>query len=539
MFLRSVFLAAATFSSTAFAAFGITTSGNNIIIDAGSDNPFKASVDSRSCDVNSIVYRGEEFQYKSKGSHISSGLGSATVRSEIISDHITGKYAKLTCTTSTLTHYIVVRSGDSTLFMATHTTAQPDIGELRFIARLDPNKLPLEHPFGAVSTTGGSSSTVEGSDVFVVNGQTRSKFYSSERFIDDYVQCVYRDNDAIHACMLMNSYSYEGSSGGPFFRDINTNNAGDSTNLYFYMNSGHVQTESWRTGLHGPYALQFSRSGIPTGKSMDTTFFSELGINGYVAASGRGTVTGTATGISGSFQRVLHWYNANAQYWTYADSNGAFTSPPMKPGTYTQVLYQTEYKVASSSVTVTAGRATTANIAATTESKTSLFKIGEWDGQPTGFRNADKFLRMHPSDSRMASWGPLTYTVGSSSLNDVPMAIFKSIGGPFTIKFTLSAAQASGAATLRVGTTLSFAGARPGVTINSLTPATPAAPTKIDSRGVTRGAYRGFGEVYNFAVPAGTLVSGSNTITISAASGSSGDTFLSPNFILDAVELFR
>lgn len=93
--------------------------------------------------------------------------------------------AKITCTTSTLAHYYVVKSGDSTIYMATYTTAEPDIGELRFIARLNPTTLPSEYPFGVVSTTAGSSSAVEGSDVFIVSGQTRSKFYSSERFIDD------------------------------------------------------------------------------------------------------------------------------------------------------------------------------------------------------------------------------------------------------------------------------------------------------------------------------------------------------------------
>ncbi|KAF2692000.1 polysaccharide lyase family 4 protein [Lentithecium fluviatile CBS 122367] len=536
MFLQSALLATAAFASSASAAFGITTSGSNIVVDAGSDNALKFTVNSGSCDITSILYRGEELQYQSTASHISSGLGSATYGT----NNPRGQYAKITCTTSTLTHYMVVKSGEATIYMATYTTAEPSVGELRFIARLQPSKLPLEQPFGVVSTTSGSSSTVEGSDVFVVSGQTRSKFYSSERFIDDYVHCVYRDSDAIRACMLLNSYSYEGSSGGPFFRDINSNNAGDSTNLYFYMNSGHVQTESYRMGLHGPYALAFSRSGTPTGKTMDTTFFADLGITGYVAASGRGTVTGTATGASSSFPIVLHWYNSAAQYWVYADSSGKFTSPAMKPGTYTQVLYQDELKVASSSVTVSAGKATTANIAATTESKTTLWKIGDWDGQPTGFRNAANQLRMHPSDSRMSSWGPLTYTVGSSSLDSVPMALWKGYNGPFTIKFTLTSAQASGAATLRVGTTLSFAGGRPSVVINSYTPATPAAPTKIDSRGVTRGAYRGFGEIYNFAIPSGNLVSGSNTVTIDVASGSTGDPwYLSPNYILDAIELYR
>ena len=334
----------------------------------------------------------------------------------------------------------------------------------------------------------------------------------------------------------MNSYSYEGSSGGPFHRDINTNNGGDYTSLTFYMNSGHVQTEKFRQGLHGPYALAFTRSGVPAGgSSMDTTFFKDLGITGYVAPSARGTVSGTATGVGSSFQRVLHWYNDAAQYWAYADSSGKFTSPAMKPGTYTQVLYQGEFKVKAASVTVSAGKATTANIAADAETKTSIWRIGEWDGQPKGFRNADKQLRMHPTDSRMASWGPLTYTVGSSTLDSVPMAIVKD-NNPLTVKFS---GTSTAAATLRIGTTLSFAGCRPSVVVNSFNAATPAAPTKIDSRGLTRGAYRGFGEVYNYDIPAGTLISGSNTIKISCTSGSSGDGFLAPNVILDAIELFK
>ncbi|KAH7405821.1 Rhamnogalacturonase B, N-terminal-domain-containing protein [Phaeosphaeria sp. MPI-PUGE-AT-0046c] len=526
----SALLAVTALSSSALAAFGASQSGDTITVDAGASNPLVFTVNAKSCDIKSIKYRGDELQYPSTGTHIGSGLGSATVKYETIS----GQYVKVTCTTSTLTHYMVVRSGDPTIYLATHTTAEPDIGELRFLARLNNKLLPDQYPYDLVSTTGGSSSTIEGSDVFVVNGQTRSKFYSSERFIDDTTHCV--NSGAVHACMLMNSYSYEGSSGGPFFRDINTNNNGDYTSLTFYMNSGHVQTEKYRMGLHGPYALAFTRSGVPEGgDKMDTTFFKDLGITGYVTPSARGTVTGTATGIGSSFQKVLHWYNDAAQYWTYADSAGKFTSPAMKPGTYNQVLYQGEFKVKASSVTVSAGKSTSANIAADVESKTSIWRIGDWDGQPKGFRNADRQLRMHPTDSRMSSWGPLTYTVGSSSLDSVPMAIVKD-NNPLTIKFT---GTDTGAATLRIGTTLAFAGCRPSVVVNSYTPATPAAPTKIDSRGLTRGAYRGFGEVYNYVIPAGKLVSGSNTITINCASGSSGSGFLAPNVILDAIELFK
>ncbi|KAL2264470.1 hypothetical protein VTK26DRAFT_35 [Humicola hyalothermophila] len=537
MALRSavqfLILSASCFASGALGAFGYTSSGGNYVIDAGSSNSLVFSVSQSNCDIRSIKYRGTELQYGSTGSHIGSGLGSATVSISQISG--SSRYIKVTCVTSTLTHYMVVREGESIIYMATYITAEPSVGELRFIARLLPDKLPNEYPYGEVSNTNGATATVEGSDVFIVNGQTRSKFYSSTRFIDEDSHCVYGGSDLMHVCIM--TPQQESSSGGPFFRDINSNNAGDSTNLYNYMNSGHVQTEPFRMGLHGPYVMQFSRSGIPRVKETDVSWFGEVGVTGWVPASGRGTVKGTATGVQSGMEGVVHWYNSAAQYWAKTSSNGAFTSPLMKPGTYTMVLYQTEFKIATSSVTVSAGQTTTQDIAGTfNTSRTTLFQIGEYDGQPTGFRNADKFLRMHPSDSRMASWGPLTYTVGSSPLSDFPMALFQDVNNPVTIQFNL--ASAPGAATLRIATTLSFAGSRPQATVNGWTGPAPPAPTKIDSRGVTRGAYRGYGEVYTIDIPADRLVAGSNTITIHSISGSSGAAFLSPNFIFDALELY-
>ncbi|KAJ4287065.1 hypothetical protein N0V88_007759 [Collariella sp. IMI 366227] len=537
MELRSIFrflaLSASVFTPGALAAFGYTSSGGNYVIDAGSVNPLIFSVSQSSCDIKSIKYRGTELQYGSQGTHIGSGLGSATVSISQIAG--SSRYIKVTCVASTLTQYMVVREGESIIYMATYITAEPSIGELRFIARLLPDKLPNEYPYGAVSNTNGATSTVEGSDVFIVNGQTRSKFYSSTRFIDENSHCVYGGADLMHVCIM--TPQQESSSGGPFFRDIDSNNAGASTNLYNYMNSGHVQTEAFRMGLHGPYVMQFSRSGIPSVKTLDVSWFGEVSITGWVPASGRGTVQGTATGIQTGLEGVVHWFNSAAQYWVRTSSTGVFTSPLMKPGTYTMVLYQTEFKIAATTISISAGQTTTQNIASTfsTTPRTTLFQIGEYDGQPTGFRNADKFLRMHPSDSRMASWGPLTYTVGASPLSDFPMALFQSVNNPVTINFKL--ATAPGAATLRIATTLSFAGSRPQATVNGWTAAAPAAPSKIDSRGVTRGAYRGHGEVYLVSVPAGKLVAGSNTVTISSVSGSSGTTFLGPNFIFDAVEL--
>lgn len=91
--------------------------------------------------------------------------------------------------------------------MGTYITAEPSIGELRFISRL--KKSVLSDGVTASEVNGGS--VVEGSDVFLVNGQTRSKFYSSLRFIDDAVHCV--KGTSVAACMAIGSY--ESSSGGP------------------------------------------------------------------------------------------------------------------------------------------------------------------------------------------------------------------------------------------------------------------------------------------------------------------------------------
>ncbi|CAE6478294.1 unnamed protein product, partial [Rhizoctonia solani] len=175
-------------------------------------------------------------------------------------------------------------------------------------------------------------------------------------------------------------------------------------------------------------------------------------------------------------------------------------------------LYKKELEVGTGSVTVTAGGTTTLNLASTESIKTTIWQIGIPDGTPSGFLNADKIETMHPTDSRMSAWGPVTYTIGSSSASSFPMA--------------------------HIRTTSSFAGGRPTITVNSWSSSSPAAPTKIDSRGVTRGTWRGYNLVYEYSIPSGTLVAGANTITITVISGSSGDAFLSPNIVYDSVELY-
>jgi rhamnogalacturonan endolyase len=96
-------------------------------------------------------------------------------------------------------------------------------------------------------------------------------------------------------------------------------------------------------------------------------------------------------------------------------------------------------------------------------------------------------------------------------------------------------------ATLRIVTTASCGGGRPAISIGGLrSPASDSpAPTDLNSRIVTRGTWRGINHTYTFAIPASALRTGTNSLTISVISGSSGTGFLSPNVIFDALALDR
>ncbi|RPB11856.1 RHGB_ASPAC Rhamnogalacturonase B [Morchella conica CCBAS932] len=514
-------------ATSVLGAFQLTSTSSAYTVDT--DGGLVFSVSRTTGDILTLVYNSVDYQSKEgKWTHINSGLGTSTVTAATVGSD----YIKITIVSAAnpVTQYYVAKKGDSVIYMGTYITGEVSPGELRWLARLDKTNLPTSIRDPASDNTGGVA--IEGSDVFLADGTTRCKFYSSDRFIDDLVHTV--SGPGVYISLVMPGTAYETSSGGPFMRDINNQETSTQQEFTFYMNSGHLRTETWRMGLKGPYAAVFSSTG-PASGTLDTSFFSGLDILGYVPQSGRGRVTGTASGVPSGFEAVIAWSNTENQYWTRASTSGSYTSPYMKPGTYTMKLYKQELLVATQTVTVTVGGSTTSNIASTEVVAASpVFRIGEFDGQPFEFKNGDKFLGMHPSDTRMSAWGG-NYTVGVSTAADFPMALFAKTGGPATIKFM---ATSTAKRTLRIATTLSFKTGRPSVVINGAwTGADPGAPVLIDSRGVTRGGYRGYGESYEWDVPAGTLVVGENTLVV-GVTGSGDAGFLSANYIVDAIELY-
>ncbi|BCJ44090.1 hypothetical protein GCM10010168_09030 [Actinoplanes ianthinogenes] len=484
-------------------------------------------VDTTNGNMTSLKHNGIELTAAGQAAgQFESGWSSATVTGQTFNG---GNSILVSATNSSIgvTQYYFARKNDNTIYLATNITKALNPGEARFITRLKSSLLTTS-PVAA--RTAGTTSTVEGSDVFAfANGQTASKFYSSQRLI---TQTPFGASGSGHGAFLIPGTN-DMTSGGPFFRDIEVNDTGTAVNITHYMFSGHQQTEALRLGLHGPYALALTGGAAPVVHSMD---FLSAYIPGLLSNAQRGGVSGTVTGNRNGLTATVGLAGPNGQYWGKVKS-GNFVIGHVKPGTYTATLYAGELAIgATKSITVTAGATTTLAMSGDVPAVGTLFQLGAFDGTPAGFRNSDKIETMHPSDSRMSSW-----TAGSYSATDAakfPMAEFKSVNSPMALTFSLSSVPANGVK-LRIGTTSSFAGGRPAVTVGSYSsPASASpAPANLDSRNVTRGTWRGVNTTYTFTIPASALKTGSNTLSIATISGSSGATFLSPNFIFDALAL--
>ena len=530
----------------AFGAFGLTTSTDFYTVDTGAGLVFKVrrtdngSSTQSAGDIASLVWNGVEYQNQSRGSQVNSGfdylyngVSAVTVSASVINT----SYIKVTVQAGNLTHYYMARSGYPHIYMGTYFTSEPDtLGLCRYILRLQQSKLPNgPTPSDIRNNTG----AIESGDIFgLSNGQTRSKHYSNMRVKDwSYIGAtgssvgiwVVRDNN-------------EGASGGPFYRCLLNQCTSTDQEITYIVNYGEAQTEAYRFNVLNAYTLVCTTGGTPS-TSIDTSWFSSMGLNGYVAASGRGRVT--AVGISGrdtAYTYTVGFANSTAQYWaTAAASNGYFNCTGMRPGTYTMTIYKNELAVWAGSATVTAGGTTVLNTIAITadpSSQSVIWRIGNWDGSPAEFRNGSLVTTMHPSDVRISSWNPGTYTIGSSSASSFPCYQWKDVNGSQVVSFNLTAAQAAAAHTIRVGITCAYANARPDITVNSWNSANPSASTQPSTRTLTVGTYRGNNTTYTFSVPASAFLTGANTLTIVPISGSGSTAYLSAGYSIDCVDMY-
>lgn len=519
------------------ANFGLTETADFYVVNTGADLIF--NVNKSTGDIRSLLYRGVEYQSSDRNmaSHIASGFGAVA---QVSATTYGNQAIRILSEINNVSHYLMVRNGDSTIYMATYLRTQMPVGELRWITRLRHNLLPHSP---VPSDLRGNTGAVESSDVFgMADGTIRSKYYGDpySRSKDRAFEMTYSGIKGENVGVWMVFDNRESSAGGPFFRDIQNQNA----EVYNYMNSGHAQTEPVRTEvLHGPYALVFNDGARPS-LPLDYSWIEQVGIpvEGWVPLEQRGRVSGMVSGTATGFSHLVGFSNSAAQYWAEVQVDGSYLTPPMKAGVYQVNLWRNELSVRTSSVTVAAGSTVSLNLAALEPAPTNfIFKIGDWDGTPNEFLNADKLIGMHPGDVRMDAWGPVDYRVEEDDPSRFPAIQFRQANSPTTLRFTLTAAQASQGRTLRIGITAAYNNGRPRLlNVNNSwdSPCCASPSSQPSTRTYTLGTYRGNNHVYTYSIPASVLVPGENSLEIHPISGS-GDlgTWLSAGWAYDAIQL--
>jgi rhamnogalacturonan endolyase len=524
--------------TAAAASFGYTDDGSNYVVDTGANLVFKVS--KTNGDLTSLVYRGTEYQgYGGKNSHVESGLGTSTVT---IAQ--SGSTILVSVAYGTLKHYYAARSGENNVYLWTNK-ADTSVSATRYIVRVKAGLFLNDEPDSYTY----APTTIESADVFAKSdGQTRSKHYSKLRVIDyDYIGWT---TGSVGLWIVRSNH--EKASGGPFYRSLLRHQSADGGGLYEILYYGENQTESERFGLQGPYVIAFTDGGAPSSSlyagNLTTSWADSLGISGYTAASGRGRAAGV--GISGrdtAYAYTVGLANSAAQYWGSARaSDGYFSVAGVLPGSYTLTVFKGELAVYTTSVTVTAGGTTTLNSIAIPSSNdpstaSAIWRIGAWDGTPSGFKNADLMTYAHPSDVRAASWTGNVVVGSGTETSAFPCYLWKDVNSGIIVYFKLTAAQAAAAHTLRIGVTTAYANGRPQIVVNDTwTSAVPSPPAQPSTRSLTVGSYRGNNYTFTYSVPASawlTDTSAYNTLKIYVASGSGSTSFLSAGTSIDAVDL--
>ncbi|WP_119581254.1 rhamnogalacturonan lyase B N-terminal domain-containing protein [Streptomyces europaeiscabiei] len=523
-------------STASAAGFGHSDDGKNFVVDTGANLVFKVS--RTTGDLTSLRYRGKEYEgYGGRHSHVESGLGASTV-----TVRQSGSTILIKAVHGAVTQWYAARSGQNNVYLWTKKT-DTSFTATRFLVRLKPGMFPNEGPDSWIEA---SDKVIEAGDVWRrADGTTHSKHYSGKRVIDyDHIGFT---TGSVGLWIVRSNH--EKASGGPFYRSLLRHSNDLGAGLYEILHYNQAQTEAERFGLQGPYVLAFTDGGAPSASlahdKLDTSWVDGLGITGWVGRAGRGKVAGVGLkGMDARYAYTVGFANKDAQYWAKAAAGtGAFSCRGMLPGTYTLTVHKGELAVHTREVKVTAGGSTALNtITITGDPSTAktLWRLGDWDGTPGGFKNAELMTHAHPSDGRAAKWtGNVTLGAGDP-VASFPAYIWQDVNDGIQVFFRLTAAQAAAAHTLRIGVTDAFAGGRPRVSINDWVSPIPAAPKQPSTRSLTTGSYRGNNHTFTYSVPASAWESNTsqyNVLRLNIVSGSSGTAFLSPGTSFDCVDL--
>lgn len=502
-------------------------------------------------DLMSLMYKGVEYQNQQRGSQVNSGfdwLGYSDTSVAVSAEEVGRHTVKITVSTEHLIHYYLVHEGIAAIYMGTWFDVQPVTGGglCRYIVRIPSHLLPFGIPAADIRNNTGA---IEASDVFGFDdGTTRSKHYSNMRLKDwQYFGATNHDKKPTVGVWMVRDNN-EGGSGGPFYRSL-INQCGSDQELTYIVNYGEAQTEPFRSGILNQYALVFT-DGEPPSEEQDVEWIEPLDLVGYMPNDERGRVgCRDVGGLNADFEYTVGFSNDQAQYWAEI-RDGRFGCVGMRPGIYKMQVYKNELSVYVQDGVEVTRRGTTLvdpfEIIDDPGFADALWRIGVWDGAPGEFLFGDKITTMHPGDARITdgrefeAWNPGPYVIGSSKPETgFPCYQWKDVNGALVVQFELKENQLQDS-TVRVGITTAYSGGRPNISVNDWSNhRLPGPSDQPHSRTLTVGTYRGNNTTYTFAVPAGALRAGENTLTLTPISGSGMDGYLSAGYSFDCIEMVQ
>ncbi|KAJ9451942.1 putative rhamnogalacturonate lyase A [Diplonema papillatum] len=538
--------------SSAPAGFGLTSSRNEYTVDTGAGLEFSVRRTAywgwdwfarSKGGITSLKYNGVEYADKNgRYSTVNSGFDYLHTSSDSVSvdaGYVGNATIKVTVTTPHLTQYYIVKKDEPRIYMGTHWTKQPTTeNQIRFIFRLNAGLLPESDEAGDINEAG--VQYLEEYDVFITkSGDTRSAYYTNRRAVDGAPVGA----QGTGVGMWITGASHEVGSGGPFYRGVRSLATTASLDLVHVLNDDFAQTEAFRKGTLAVYTLEATAGAPPTG-AIDYGFYAGLGLKGHVAEESRGQVSGVGIQTVPGFEYTVGFANANAQYWTRAaDGTGAFTASGLLPGTYTMTVYKNELAVHDRDVVVIAKQSTAiSNVISTRDpaDDTVIFRIGSWDGSPVELLNGANVTKMHPSDSRLSSWEVAPFVVGATPDREFPAYLFRGVNNNVKIQFKLPAAMKNSNRKLRIGTTTRQSGALPTVQVNTYKAPTPAKQSKLPTRAMTLGSYRGGNEVHEYEIPASAWSAGevqTVVVKVESAKSAKGGKWLAEAVAVDCIDL--
>jgi len=386
-----------------------------------------------------------------------------------------------------------------------------------------------------------------------------------------YDWASYRTEDQIHG-LYGNGYgawllspSWEFYTGGPLKQELMVQDGTLMLNMYHGGHAGSAITTpspaNWQK-IYGPN-LVYVNTGTDAQVIADAKAqfaieqeqwpYCWMNNSDFPLSAARGTVSGAiaeAHGrpVGGAVVALAQGGPLLTQgygyiFWTQADTNGQFSIPQVRPGTYSVHVYSTRGTIVddpangeiAGNVTVAAGMNDVGTLMWSPPYHANLlWSIGSSDRKSGEFRffpapivagptnTAYQTGRMYGPTGTVGVWtvppATTTYTIGSST-PQTDWYFVQSVAGTWTVQFNLATVPAGGA-TLTIG----IAGAARGP---SLTTKVNAHPVFAMTFGNDQSLYRsclegGEYQMLTVAVPAADLVAGANTVDFSVVPGSDG-----------------